>query len=109
MLTYNVVSDKLNEVKPLDEEMVCSEIERITADFGLVVTERTTLSTKKGSYHWHLKKEKEKGVLEVTYWPKKGRFWIDIHDNRRAEWNMAVIEPLAETYAKYFGGKVEKN
>lgn len=108
MLTYRVISPKLAEVKPLDEELVCEEIERIAGDFTLEAPKRMTLSSKKGSYHWHFKKGREKGVLEVTYWPKQSELLIEIHDNRRNEWNMAVIEPLAEAFAGYFCGEVEK-
>lgn len=107
MLTYRVMSERLNEIKPLDEEMVCAEIERIATGFALTVTERTTLSTKKGSYHWHFKKGQEKGVLEITYWPKRGEVLIEIHDNRRTEWNMAMIEPMAKAYADYFDGTIQ--
>lgn len=106
MLTYQVVSPKLHEIKPLDEEQVCEEIDRIAVDFELDLTQRTTLSSKKGSYHWHFKKGKEKGVLEITYWPKKSELRLDLHDNRQAEWNLAVIQPLAEAYAVLFGGEV---
>ncbi|HET7578808.1 MAG TPA: hypothetical protein VFK33_05965 [Bacillales bacterium] len=108
MLTYQVISPKLAEVKPLDEELVCEEIERMAGDFELEAPKRMTLSSKKGSYHWHFKKGKEKGVLEVTYWPKRSELLVEIHDNRRVDWNTALIEPLAADFAEYFGGSVEK-
>ncbi|TCP18627.1 hypothetical protein EV207_1706 [Scopulibacillus darangshiensis] len=107
MLTYGIVDSKLDKVKPLDEELVCEKIEDTVRGFGLTMAQKTTLSTKKGCSHWHFKKGKEKGVLEVTYWPKRHALWLDIHDNRRVDWNVAVIGDLAAAFAGYFGGRVE--
>ncbi|MFD1021024.1 hypothetical protein [Thalassobacillus hwangdonensis] len=109
MLTYEVKDSDLHKVKPMDEEIICEEIEELAGRHGLKLTQRTTLSTKKGSYHWHFKKGKEKGVLEITYWPKRHQLWLDIHDNRRAEWNLEIIERLAEDLSEHFCGKVEVN
>lgn len=108
MLTYEIIDSNLDKVKLLDEELVCKKIEEMAKGQGLTMTQRTTLSTKKGSYHWHFKKGKEKGVLEVTYWPKRNTLWFDIHENRKVDWNIAVIGPLAESFAEIFGGRVEK-
>lgn len=91
----------------MDQDVISEEIEAIVTDFDLVISEKTTLSTKKGSVHWHIKKQDETGVLEITYWPKKARLWIDIHNNRRKTWNLGVIEPMADRFSQEFGGRVE--
>ncbi len=88
-------------------EEVAKEIDDSIQQFNLTISLKTTLSTKKGSIHWHLKQEKKKGVLEVTYWPKKQQIWLEIHDNRRYEWNVNVIAPLANAIAHAFDGSVE--
>lgn len=109
MLTYEVVRSRLYEVKPLDEELICEDVEKLAKDYGLLITQKTTLSTKKGSYHWHFKKRNQRGILEITYWPQKSQFWLDIHDNRRSEWNIKLIEPLAASIADYFKGEILKH
>ncbi|WP_181350418.1 hypothetical protein [Thalassobacillus sp. CUG 92003] len=109
MLTYEIEQSNLHQVKPLDHELICEEIEQLTTEAGLTMSQRTTLSSKKGSYHWHFKKGKEKGVLEITYWPKHHRLWLDIHDNRRAPWNIEAIKELAVVFTHHFGGTVVTN
>jgi len=106
MLTYEITDSKLKNVKPLDEELVCEQIEQTFDQYGLTMTQRTTLSTKKGCYHWHFKKGKEKGVLEITYWPKNHQLLLEIHKNRRAPWNEKAIVSLADNFCNQFGGEV---
>lgn len=108
MLTYEIKESQLDRIKPLDEDMVSEEIEGIISEFELLISKKTTLNTKKGSVHWHVKKPNEKGVLEITYWPKKARLWIDIHNNRQKDWNLAIIKPIADRFTKEFGGRVER-
>ncbi|WP_053217459.1 hypothetical protein [Virgibacillus senegalensis] len=106
MITYEIVDSDVSKVKPMDEELLCEEIEELIEHFALTITQRTTLSTKKGCYHWHTKKGRQKGVLEVTYWPKHGRISLEIADNRKAEWNLKLIPEMAEQVAERYGGQV---
>lgn len=106
MIIYELIQTKLNHVKRLDQEKVCEEVEETALLFGLHFSKRMTLCTKKGSYHWHLKKAKEKGVLEVTYWPRKEQFSLEIHQNRKANWNEELIETMSVYFSENFGGEV---
>ncbi|SDM88605.1 hypothetical protein [Sediminibacillus halophilus] len=106
MITYEIFDSNLGNVKPMDEQFILDEIEELIGQFGLTITQRTTLSTKKGCYHWHTKKERQKGVLEVTYWPKQGRLWLEIADNRKAEWNTKLIAEFADELTERYGGRV---
>lgn len=106
MLTYHIIHSKLGKVKPMDwDTVVTEEIEETIKAFRLTITQRTTLITYPGSIHWHLKKGKEKGILEITCWPEEARLWIDIADNRRNKWNLELIEPFAQHLATLFKGK----
>ena len=52
-------------------------------ELGLALSHITTLSRKKypNNRHWHFKKDpKEKGCLDVTYWPEGALFWITIRN-----------------------------
>jgi hypothetical protein len=106
IITYEVMESRLTDVKQFDEDLITQEIEEIISEFKLIISMKTTLSTMKGSYHYHLKSGKLKGLLEVTYWPKQKRLWVDIHENRRAEWNETTIKPFTERLAQQFGGIV---
>jgi hypothetical protein len=106
MIKYEIINSRLCDVNRLDEDMIIKEIEEIINQFELIVTQRSPLSTLKGSTHYHLKIGKQAGLLEVTYWPSQKRLWVEIHDNRRSEWNQAMIRPFSEALAECFSGSL---
>ncbi|QDP39094.1 hypothetical protein [Radiobacillus deserti] len=106
-MKYEIVNSRLEHVRPLDEEIVVEEIEQVIRKYHLILSSKTTLLSKKGSYHWHIKKEGEKGVLEITYWPMQSRLWLEIARNRRADWNVSMIEAVAKEMAHTFHGHAQ--
>jgi hypothetical protein len=106
MIMYEIVHSRISEVILLDEDQIIKDIEEIIHLFGLLITQKSPLSTMKGSTHYHLKIGKQAGMLEVTYWPPKKRLWVEIHDNRRSEWNQAMILPFSEAVAERFWGSL---
>ncbi|WEK54133.1 MAG: hypothetical protein P0Y55_16480 [Candidatus Cohnella colombiensis] len=106
MIKYEIVNSKLPQTKSLDVDFVIEEIEEIINTYGLNITQKTTLSTLKGSIHYHLKQGKNAGVLELTYWASKHRLWTEIHDNRLAEWNKDLIVPFTQALADCFCGEL---
>jgi hypothetical protein len=109
MIMYEIINSRLSQVKLLDEDQIIKVIEGIINEFELDITQKTTLSTMKGSLHYHLKLGKNVGVLELTYWSSKKRLWVDIHDNRRSTWNQSMIYPFSEALAKCFCGDLSHN
>ncbi|MWC30227.1 hypothetical protein [Paenibacillus sp. MMS18-CY102] len=105
MIMYEIINSNLNQVKLFDHDLVIQEIEGVIEQFELNITQKTTLSTLKGSVHYHLKQGKKAGVLEITYWPAKHRLWVEIHDNRSSEWNRLVIKPFSEALSARFLGE----
>jgi len=93
----------------MDEDVILQEIQQIIMEFNLEITLKTTLSTMKGSIHYHLKLGKSPGLLELTYWPLKKKIWIEIHNNRKANWNEGLIGPLSDRIAEHFSGELVKN
>jgi len=61
-------------------------VEQAVAAEALTVTMRSTLAQYPGSVHWHLKRGKERGTLEVTWWPNRSRLWLKVASGRSAEW-----------------------
>jgi hypothetical protein len=109
MIMYEIINSRLSVVKLLDEDQIIKQIEAIMNDFELKITQKTTLSTMKGSLHYHLKQGNNAGVLELTYWANKKRLWVEIHDNRRSDWNQAIIYPFSKALAECFSGSLLHN
>ncbi|MEP6756710.1 MAG: hypothetical protein ABJA67_14485 [Chthonomonadales bacterium] len=57
-------------------------VEACFENLELQISMRAELKTFPGSMHWHLKKPRQTGKLEVTLWPRENRLWISYHDNR---------------------------
>jgi hypothetical protein len=66
-------------------------IDELSAAHGLSISMKGSLKKFPGSIHWHLKKGRERGTLEVTLLPAERRLWFSMHENRSAAWvtNMA--------------------
>jgi hypothetical protein len=69
-------------------------VDRACAEAGLLVTMRGTLAAYPGCIHWHVKKEGLPGTLEITWWPKAGRLWIKVANNRDSSWIDAAVGEL---------------
>jgi hypothetical protein len=85
----------------LDAETIASVIEQVCATANLRVTMKSTLKKYPGCIHWHLKKEDERGILEITWWPcdaetKRPRLWLSVHRNRTADW-VESLKPEIKT------------
>ena len=61
-------------------------VERLCRSHGLSVGLKGSLSQYPGSIHWHFKKEKEKGTLELTLYPAEARLWSKVQAGRKASW-----------------------
>lgn len=69
-------------------------IESVCLDMGLSLTMKSSLSTHSGSLHWHFRKQKEKGTLELTVLPSSGRIWASIQSGRRAPWIYELLPKI---------------
>jgi hypothetical protein len=62
---------------------------------GCTITSETSLGTRPGSVHWHIKSEHEpRGTLEAT-WLESGEAWLSYHDNRYQPWMDHVLKQLS--------------
>lgn len=59
-------------------------VEDICADRGLQMVLKGSQSKFPGSIHWHYKREKQKGTLELTLFPAHGRLWAKVAEGRKA-------------------------
>jgi hypothetical protein len=55
-----------------------------------------TLAKYSGSLHWHFKKYRQKGILEITWWESNHHLWFKVAENRRGTWIEDIIPVLKE-------------
>lgn len=81
----------------LDTGIVEQVFDDVLARSGLSITLRDSLRKYPDCVHWHLKKGREAGTLELTLWPSERRAWFSVHRGRDAPWIDAELGRLAAT------------
>jgi hypothetical protein len=78
-------------------------VERVCTLEGLEISLKGSLARYPGSVHWHFKKGKQSGTLELTWWPRENRLWFKIAAGRAGSpkaggttWIDAIVEGLRE-------------
>ena len=61
-------------------------IEKISAQHELILAMKGSLAAYPGCIHWHYKRGKQKGTLELTLFARAGRVWATVQDGRKALW-----------------------
>jgi len=69
-------------------------VESCCARQQLRLTLKGTLSRYPGCIHWHYKRGRERGTLELTWWPRGRRLWIAVQNGRTGEWIEAAAAEL---------------
>ena len=69
-----------------------SFIETLCQQLDLTLTMKTSLKTLPPNIHWHFKKGKEKGVLEITLFTGTGKVEFANKKNRGGEWIDEVVK-----------------
>ena len=82
---------------------VVDAFDEMIAQSGLTVTLRDSLRAFPGCVHWHLKKGREAGTLELTLWPSERRAWFSVHRGRTAPWIDAELERLGNALQQRLG------
>ncbi len=65
-------------------------IEDFARERALVLSMKGSLKSKAANAHYHFKRKKERGVLEITIFGDT--LQINVHDNRQGDWIIAEIE-----------------
>lgn len=61
-------------------------VERVCSSLGLKVVLRGSLASYPGCKHWHFRKGRESGTLELTLDARAHRVWAKVQSGRRAAW-----------------------
>ena len=86
-----------------DHSQVTDLIETICRDLELTCSLKETLKSYPGCVHWHYRKEKFSGTLELIWFATKPRLWAKIHPKRQAAWmttTLPLIKQRIEEYRK---------
>lgn len=59
-------------------DSVVRVVEQDCKAYGLTQALKGTLASYPGCVHWHFKKDKEKGILEITWWESENRLWFKV-------------------------------
>jgi hypothetical protein len=78
----------------VDFEKIERAVDDACLGSGLTVHSKSTLRQYPGCVHWHIRKGKLTGTLEITLWPQIGRLWFVVHENRKATWIDDVLPVL---------------
>jgi hypothetical protein len=87
-----VIETDVQLPKRMDWTGCARRVERAIDASGLQVTMKCELRAYPGCAHWHLKRGREAGTLEVTMWPAGSRVWCSVQAGRRAAW---IDDPIA--------------
>ena len=68
-------------------------VEHVCVANDLKCTLKRTLVSYPGCIHWHFRKARQKGTLEITWWESENRLWFKIGHGRAGAW-MADNVPL---------------
>lgn len=86
----NMMEVRINPVS----KVVGPYIEQVCANAGLQQTMKGSLKSIPVNTHWHFKKGKEKGILEITLYHHSGEVVLLVHDNRKGDWIPEVVQFL---------------
>lgn len=89
MQTFDIPLPADRDLRPVPE-MVAA----VSAAHGLTLSLQSTLSSYPGSYHWHYRRGRERGTLEITFWPARRRLWLKIAAGRTSAAIAALLPRL---------------
>lgn len=79
-------------------------VEHAAAEHGLTATLKGVLASYPDSVHWHWKRGKERGVLEVTLWASGRRLWLSVHSGRTGSWTADTAERMYRALTDLLAG-----
>ncbi len=78
----------------IDLVIVEQVIEQCCASQGLTQSLKGALKKYPESLHWHFKQERQRGTLEITFWPKAGQIRFKVQEGRQAPWIEEIVSTL---------------
>jgi hypothetical protein len=85
----------------INNDSIPAIVEQTCAQIGLDLVTKGTLARYPGCVHWHYKKGKARGTLEITWWVEKSRLWIKVAAGRTGDWIDEAIAGFTDEIGKY--------
>jgi hypothetical protein len=100
---FEIRNSKLQIDWPADvsEARMIARIEAACTGVGLTITLRGTLRANPGCVHWHTKRGRQSGTLEITLWPQEHEAWFAVHANRNAPWISDAIAEIVVALSRH--------
>ena len=61
------------------------------------MTLKGTLAKYPGCVHWHFKRDRQPGTLEITLWDREGKVWFPTRPGRTGGWVEDSIERIRQS------------
>jgi hypothetical protein len=74
-------------------------IEETCAGMNLHTSMKGSTKTLPPNIHWHFKKDKAKGVLEITLLLNANEVILSCKENRKADWVIGAMKELKEEFS----------
>jgi hypothetical protein len=84
----------------LEAEAVIRIVEQVCASNDLTCGRKGTLVSYPGSIHWHFRRNRDKGTLEITWWESEQRLWFKVAKGRTSPWILEILPRLKEQIEK---------
>jgi hypothetical protein len=68
------------------------------AGAGLELRAMGALGKYAGSQHWHLKRPRRSGTIELTLIPAESRGWFSMRPKRACNWTIQEVQALRDTF-----------
>lgn len=86
----------MKETFPLKRNITEKKLEELLAGMGLQLTMKGQLKTLPVNIHWHYKKPKEKGTLEITLLLPTNELIVECKKSRWGDWVEEVLVGLMQ-------------
>jgi hypothetical protein len=78
----------------ISSEIVIEVVEQSCIVNNLTCALKGTLVNYPGCVHWHYRKDKQKGTLEITWWEVENRLWFKVAKGRIGDWIDEALQKL---------------
>lgn len=80
----------------ISTEFIPAVIDEAIVEMGYTMTLRSSLRAYPNSVHWHVRRPKETGTLEITFDPATRTAWFSCRAGRTKAWVREAIEDIQE-------------
>jgi hypothetical protein len=96
---------EINIAGAWNDSTISRAVERVAKAHELSAQLKCELRSFPGSVHWHFKKPRESGTIEITMWPQKRRLWMSVQSGRQARWIGDAVPTMINELQRALGAE----